>query len=388
MKGKFHLDSVLKAGVVILTLLTGALCYLNIQVDKTLSSTREEMVESVLKRYEMGLAAARGMLLSEAGGPLRERLEADAALRERLRRLLSYFTTEEVEHLFLITKDGKGHLRFLLDAERDPSQRALFMQRFEPLSPVWEEVFQSAESRMIRHTKDDRLWVTIALPIVENGRVAAVLGEDLSALIHSDIQGRFSKIRKIALGIILVMAALLLFGYFQIYVYFRGRKKSFIDPLTGAYNRQFFYEVLARLDYTRFKIIIFDIDHFKKVNDTYGHDVGDRVLSMVKSRVAEQLRETDYLVRIGGEEFLIFLRARDDEEVKSIAERIRHAVASEPFVVGDKALTITISLGINTDLNKVANIDEAIQAADEYLYCAKRNGRNRVCFNGSVVSGP
>ncbi len=385
MRSGAHLDTVLKIGVVVLTLLTAALCFLNLQVDKTLKSTREEMVQSILKRYEMGLVAARNMLVDNAGRPFLDRIKNDPSLRMKLTKELVYFRTPEIEHLFVLTKDAEGRYRFLLDAENNESQRALFLQRFEPLSSIWDDVYSTKSSQYYRHMEDGKLWVSVAIPILENGKVVAVAGEDLSAQIKMDVEKKFSHIKRFVTGIIVIMGVLLLFAYSQIFFYFRRRKSSLIDPLTGAYNRQFFYEVAAKWNYTDYMIILFDIDHFKHVNDKYGHDAGDKVLQAIKKRVERQLRQSDYLIRFGGEEFLVFFHAENEEDVKSVAERIRLSISSSPFIIGEKKLDISISLGINTDLKKVSNIDEAIELADEYLYCAKRKGRNRVCCNGSVI---
>ena len=152
------------------------------------------------------------------------------------------------------------------------------------------------------------------------------------------------------------------------------------DQLTNAYNRLYFDENIERLvnihkakgKYTG--IIFFDIDHFKNVNDTYGHDVGDSVLTDVVSTVKNHIRQSDKLIRWGGEEFIIVVPIHTFEELYNIAEHLRKAIAQHHFNIVEH---ITCSFGISMyDENEDPLIN--VKKADEKLYKAKENGRNRV----------
>lgn len=158
-----------------------------------------------------------------------------------------------------------------------------------------------------------------------------------------------------------------------------------LDPLTNCYNRRFGLTRL-REEYTRAKrsgmplgLVIFDIDHFKSVNDSHGHLIGDRVIVNIAKEAKLHLREGDVLVRYGGEEFLCILPGATSEGVVVVCERIRHAV--ETMAVRDRGQTIncTVSLGF-TSFPETPADDETtlIRKADEALYRAKNDGRNRV----------
>lgn len=155
------------------------------------------------------------------------------------------------------------------------------------------------------------------------------------------------------------------------------------DSLTQVFNRKKYYEIMEReIERTKrydhpLSIIMFDIDHFKKVNDIYGHTAGDYVLLTLTQIVKENLRETDYLVRWGGEEFIIIAPETDLKEAEILAERNRKA--SEEYKY-DHIGTITASFGV-TQFTKDDNEDTVIKRADEALYEAKRKGRNRVEVN-------
>lgn len=161
------------------------------------------------------------------------------------------------------------------------------------------------------------------------------------------------------------------------------------DPLTGAFNRRAFRAVAehilarGRREGSAVSLVILDLDHFKSVNDTYGHIAGDMVLKRVVDLVHGVLRAQDVLVRLGGEEFAMLLPATAEGEAHHVAERIRMAIEAELFEIGECAVRITTSLGV-TSLslqNGGVEIDDLIGRADTALYQAKDAGRNMVCIS-------
>lgn len=156
------------------------------------------------------------------------------------------------------------------------------------------------------------------------------------------------------------------------------------DPLTGMSNRRDMMSRLsnelkrsARYEYPVSTTLI-DIDHFKQINDTYGHGVGDRVLIALAKILNNGIRETDSAARWGGEEFLICLPHTSCEDAEKVAEKLRRTVA-ESWVINDKEqIAITISAGVAEHQRK-SSMDDLIRAADDALYEAKDKGRNKVC---------
>ncbi len=157
-----------------------------------------------------------------------------------------------------------------------------------------------------------------------------------------------------------------------------------IDPLTGCYNRRAFHAHFDKIFYDAgdqdvgLNCIMLDIDHFKSVNDNFGHQTGDEVIKLVANIISENMRDTDIVARYGGEEFCLVLPCLDNETTLAIAERIRVSVmnSTEYPIIGIKG--VTISLGISTIKDGVLNPNEMIDLADKALYYAKNNGRNRV----------
>jgi diguanylate cyclase (GGDEF)-like protein len=162
-----------------------------------------------------------------------------------------------------------------------------------------------------------------------------------------------------------------------------------LDPLTGLYNRRYFFNVAfnefkkARRYNRPMSVILLDADYFKNVNDTYGHAVGDMALMHLAKIMKNSLRTVDILARYGGEEFIILLPETNLPQTITAAERIREQVESNPLVMNDFQVNMTVSLGIS-DINSCPNecsFDNLLIFADRALYAAKNAGRNRIATN-------
>ncbi|MGE5224399.1 MAG: diguanylate cyclase [Omnitrophica WOR_2 bacterium] len=157
-----------------------------------------------------------------------------------------------------------------------------------------------------------------------------------------------------------------------------------MDALTELYNRRSLLE-LGKREIERchrfgrtLSVIMLDIDHFKQVNDTYGHSAGDQVLRVLADRCQSQIRKVDILGRYGGEEFVIFLPETPLEAAKEVAERLREAMENEPIMTDQGEIRTSISLGLAAGVKDIADLNEVLRQADTALYQAKQSGRNRV----------
>lgn len=167
------------------------------------------------------------------------------------------------------------------------------------------------------------------------------------------------------------------------------------DPLTGLYNRRMFFrrmdEEVARAGRTASPmcLIYVDIDHFKDINDVYGHSSGDAVLQQISRTMTRILRRGDVLGRIGGEEFLILLPDTTGVAGQRIAERLRQRVEHATIYSGDRKLNVTVSAGVFSAADPVGlSIDDMVRVADQALYEAKETGRNKVVYRGENDSAP
>lgn len=162
------------------------------------------------------------------------------------------------------------------------------------------------------------------------------------------------------------------------------REQSLRDQLTGLYNRRFLEEIIDTLSAqtkrrgTTLGILMVDVDYFKEVNDKYGHDVGDRVLKEVASQIRKSVRESDMVIRYGGEEFMVLLVDVEPGKSEEVAEKIRKAVENHPIEAPGVVLRKTVSVGVSEFPHDSDKIWQCIKYADVSLYKAKEMGRNRV----------
>ncbi len=213
---------------------------------------------------------------------------------------------------------------------------------------------------------------------------------------------RFANLSVIIMGILLFFTFSFLFllmrrGVKQINQYESILSELAIkDPLTGLFNRR---ELMSRAndEFQRAKrrleansanninlgVIMLDIDFFKKINDKYGHLVGDEILKMISERIQQALRQYDFLGRYGGEEFLIILVDADAKTIKMIAERIWTNIRTLPFACFDNNLSVTASLGVTTVNKNDDSIKDSVERADQALYKAKESDRDQIQANDS-----
>lgn len=165
------------------------------------------------------------------------------------------------------------------------------------------------------------------------------------------------------------------------------------DQLTRLYNRRHFDAMLeeelglCRRYGDTHALIMADIDHFKSVNDRFGHDVGDHVLRIMAGRLREQVRTTDIIFRLGGEEFGVLCRRASGDIGRQVAEKLRQAVSVSPFIVNETQIAVTASFGV-AEMTAARSVQDVYRRADAALYRSKHDGRNRVTADSADVATP
>jgi diguanylate cyclase (GGDEF)-like protein len=231
---------------------------------------------------------------------------------------------------------------------------------------------------------------------------------DIARWVAADTQGleAVDRLEKLLFGTGVLLCTALFFGTFFIYPQIRTQLRehgkltamtatlsarsetleqaALTDSLTGMQNRRYFDDALREYleEFQRIGkpvgLMILDLDHFKEVNDTHGHDVGDEVLRAVASCLKDMTRYHDVVARLGGEEFAVVAPNMDNDLLMKLAERIRKAIAAMAVVSGNVRLKVTTSVGLAVWDGK-ESADQFYRRADSMLYQAKRLGRNRVC---------
>lgn len=163
------------------------------------------------------------------------------------------------------------------------------------------------------------------------------------------------------------------------------RKLANFDSLTGVYNRGFFlnmaskYYDIAKRQETSLYVISFDLDYFKRINDTYGHAMGDLVLKKFSQMINEKMRKSDIFGRVGGEEFMACIQNMNDEGIMIFAQKIKDNIEKMEISYHQEIFKVTVSIGVSK-LQDEGCLETLIEKSDKALYEAKRSGRNRICF--------
>lgn len=169
------------------------------------------------------------------------------------------------------------------------------------------------------------------------------------------------------------------------------KQLALTDPLTGVANRRYYFDKGTQL-YGRWRnckhpytLAILDVDYFKKINDVFGHDAGDKVLQSLCHHLLKHIRSDDTLARIGGEEFALLLPDTQSDSAHQVIERSRQSIAESQLEHNGEYFSITISAGVSQVHSSDSSFDETMLRADSALYYAKGNGRNRSCINNSPL---
>ena len=297
--------------------------------------------------------------------------------REKYEHILSMMLSSDVKYSYVLYKDDENKFRFLLDASK--TDKANFNQKFDIDLKEYNLAYATKEPQTVKQKNVENIYITYIYPIISNGAVIGLFNIDFTTEIKSIILESIKPLE--AFFTILTIFIFIFMGItlVQIFHYFITKKKIFTDPLTNTFNRNYLEEIGHVIDLKNYSIAMLDLDKFKVINDTYGHKAGDYVLSHVSTIFKKSIRDSDILIRYGGEEFLLLINNRDSEKLKmTICERIRANVAKENFSYDGDDIKVTLSIGIHKHPSLEKNLQEAIKIADKMLYEAKRSGRNRV----------
>jgi|GEM_PF-2454312 len=224
---------------------------------------------------------------------------------------------------------------------------------------------------------------------------------DLNAVVlqfEKEANQRIAMIAKVEMGLWLLAMSLLICEFIFIFrpmeqLISENFKKivrlSITDELTGLHNRRYMHSVLSK-EYDRFKrygdnfcVALIDVDYFKKLNDSYGHDVGDEALKLISFELKRNLRVSDHLCRWGGEEFIICLAHTDLSLAKNVCDRINREVRAL-VMTAHPDIKLAVSIGISSSLDGTEGIDSILKQADEALYTAKSTGRDKACIAPAI----
>lgn len=310
-----------------------------------------------------------------------EDIKKNSFLQRKIEESLKTLLTPHIKYAYLLYRDNRGVFRFLSDASIH-EEKAFIDQKLDVESLEWLQIYSTKAPLIIRHTLLQQLSISYLVPILNKGDVELILAIDFSIDKIEEINQIIHTIQNGIIGVMSVIFAILIFVTIQTKRFSAVRKSAFIDKLTNVYNRNYLqkYEDFINLD--DYILATLDIDYFKKVNDTYGHDVGDKILKQVANTILLTIRhKEDIVIRYGGEEFLILAKTRRDGHLIALnmIERIFYAIQENAFAISDEeSIKITVSIGVNLVPHKSRTFQEAFKLADIALYNAKTKGRNTI----------
>jgi len=349
------------------------------QIERDLkNNVKEDMVRtisSIVDNYDNKL---RAYASKHPDQTLADILKNDPDLRRELESDLALIVSDDIKYIYVLYYDETHKFRFMLDGSQ--YEKAEFGQKFDIENQAWEHSYQTKTPQLIEQKDLYSLWLTYLKPIVIDEKVHGVIAIDFSIEGHQHIVDIIQPLHKYVWIFLALIGIGIIISIIQYILYHISQKRVYLDPLTGLYNRNFFNDILSGMDYQKYAIAMMDLDKFKIINDTYGHEIGDEVLKQVSIVLKSSIREYDKLIRYGGEEFLLYISIRDLDHngVCDILNRLRQNVEAITIQTGLISLHPTISIGLNSYTSHFKNEHDAINMADKMLYDAKHNGRNKV----------
>jgi diguanylate cyclase (GGDEF)-like protein len=356
------------------------------------------MITSAKLTYQMNKVAIQADLQYEIAKKLSESLKVEEVIDVLTQSLMRTFEHDRLVIIAYNSATAKGAVWRLIG---DPGniaegmefdihdQRSLYGSVFRNRRSVVSQGFR-VEQSFVRFDKDEPAEVKpqdILIAPIHDDRQAvwAVVG------LESNRGGVYSQSE---LQLLKTIMANVTTALTKARMYTEMEKLATIDGLTQIANHRKFQDIMtmemerSQRYNTPLTLLLMDIDHFKKFNDTYGHPVGDLVLQQVAKALQGSIRNTDYCARYGGEEFVVVLIQADEAQSRILAERIRKAVESVQIQNDDKILRVTVSIGSATFPFDAANKQELIDNSDKAMYASKQGGRNQVSFFSQVRGTP
>jgi len=298
--------------------------------------------------------------------------------REILESKLTQMISKNTKYVYFLYLDKNGKFRFLLDGSLE--DKAHFYQKFDPIKPeIYKNIYKTKEPKIIFQKSIENLWITLLYPVKQKDKVIGILTMDTTTNLQNDIASFIRPLKNFFTVSIIFVSTLIIIEVIQLFKYISTQKQLFYDPLTKLFNRNYLEEIKPTLKMDKYSLAMLDLDKFKIVNDTYGHKAGDLVLKESADIFKNTVRQSDILIRFGGEEFLLFINKRGENDPSiEVCNRIRENIAKHIFNYENDEITITVSMGLHQSPNFEKNLSEAIKKADDMLYLAKQRGRNQV----------
>ena len=341
----------------------------------------EDKVKNLLLNKAVGMvddtsSKILSQIVLDRGNFINENL-TDETLRVENENRLSVLFNQDIKSLYVLYL-RKGKYFFLFDVDKEEHSNVN-----EPFIPENDEIFSQVvkekKKRLFVQDNIDNLSFTLVKPIVQKDKTVALLVIDysenrLSSLLNASVE---------VLTYLFLILLIILFLFISYVLYTRyNRYKIYLNPQTNTLNRIYMTDNYDKIDFKKYYVALADIDFFKRVNNRYGQENGDKVIISVIKIIASFLEKDDMLIQYSGEEFLIFVSKdnRGEAETREFLEQIRIAVERTKFTIANEQFSLTISIGVLLRTEVEKSLQEVIHKADTALYECKHNGRNTISY--------
>lgn len=302
---------------------------------------------------------------------------SDEVIRNHHEKHIMLMMSSNIKYTYILYKDEKDKFRFLLDASK--ADKANFNQKFDVQNQEYFDIYKTKTPQIIKQKDIENLYLTYLFPIISNNEVIALFSVDITTDIQNSILNSIKPLENFFILLIVIVVLFMIITILQLFHYFVTRKRVFTDPLTKTFNRNYLEELLLVVNLKDYSIAMLDLDKFKQINDTYGHQAGDYILVQASRIFKDSIRASDILVRYGGEEFLLLIHNKNrDASALELCERIKKNIYNNTFLFDNHEIKVSVSIGLHKHPSLEKNLQEAIKLADQMLYIAKKNGRNRI----------
>ncbi len=301
---------------------------------------------------------------------------------KKINKTLYLLRDKHIEYLYIL-KVKNSKLFYVADGS-DKKERAFLNQPFIPeKEKIWDRIISDKQIKVLKRKNIQYIGFTYLYPVVSNKKVKYIIVMDISINIYNKINKIIQIYKKSVFLFFILLGLFILIIIIVLMMNYRQRLKTIIDPLTKIYNRNILDEI-QNISLNKKVVAMFDIDHFKRINDTYGHDIGDIILSGIADIIKKNIRNDDILIRFGGEEFLLIMNNIDKETAIKKVDTILEKIRKKTFKIDENiSINVTVSSGVNVIPQDDKSIQDSIKKADEQLYLAKTSGRDRYkIYNG------
>lgn len=359
-------------------LLLFVLVYLYVRLGDFELQAKKNIESVIIKNTSYFIENVEKNIKQHVKSNLYKSLKSNPQLRKELETNMGMLITPSFKYIYVLYRDSAGKYRYLLDGSKE--EKGLFDMKFDIDTQAWDSVYLSKEKKIVTQDDVSSIWITTLYPIVYDGDVQGVIALDFSTSLFQYISNVLSPLKDIFLYVFVATFSLLVVILYQMFLQLKTKRESITDPLTKAYNRVYLRDLVEKINLYNYDVAMLDLDHFKKVNDNFGHDMGDYVLVNFVKLLQKSIRSKDIIIRFGGEEFLLFLykEKKKESQATEVMQRVLKTVSQYNFVYENSSLQITCSAGLVKEAFKYNSVQQVIKKADERLYSAKSRGRNRI----------